>query len=75
MFSKEERQAKALQKNLKKTINRLIQTEERYGAMQALIDDGSDEAIYGLLRRFTIAADSKGGMVVDALVAAATAKG
>ncbi len=65
LFSKEERKKKALQRNLKKAIHKNIQTEDRYAAMQALLDDGSDEAIYGLLKRFTIKADSKGGLVVD----------
>ena len=65
LFSKEERQKKVFEKNLKLVVDKNKQNDERYRAMQYLKDLGSDEAIYGILRRFTIVAAGKGGTVVD----------
>ncbi len=50
LFSKE----RALQKTIEKGINKLAQQPDRMGALQALSDDGSDEAIYGLCKRFGV---------------------
>jgi hypothetical protein len=65
IFSKEARRAKAFKKNLKQAINNKIQSEERFQAMIELAKNGSEDAIYGLLKRFTVVAESKGGIVVD----------
>jgi hypothetical protein len=65
MFSKEERNQRSFEKSLKAVLNPRIQTEERFGALYNLRKNGSDQAIYGLLKRFTITATSKGGSVVD----------
>ncbi|MBN2723083.1 MAG: hypothetical protein JXR95_03320 [Deltaproteobacteria bacterium] len=65
LFNKEERAARSLEKNLKVSVNKRLQPEERFNALIALRNNGSPEAIYGLLRRFTIIAEGKGGIVVD----------
>ena len=49
LFSKEAK----LQRLIKKAGNQLSQSPERHGAMEALLNEGSDEALYHLLRRFT----------------------
>lgn len=51
LFSKE----RALQRTIKKATSKLAPTEERWAAMEKLRDDGSDEALYNLLRRFSFA--------------------
>ncbi len=61
-FDKEKRSAKKVETNLKKLINPYRQTEERLQCAEALAADGREEAIYGLLRRFTIRASNQ---VVD----------
>ncbi len=48
-FSKE----RAFQRTIKKATNQLAQSEERWAAMEKLRDEGSDEAFFHLLRRFT----------------------
>ncbi|MGM0596233.1 MAG: hypothetical protein ACQES9_04270 [Myxococcota bacterium] len=65
LFNKEERHQRAFAKNLRKTLNKNSQPDERQAAMHYLRNDGSPEAIYGLLKRFTITAQGKGGAVVD----------
>lgn len=49
LFSKEAK----LQRLIKKAGNQLSQSPERHSAMEGLLNDGSDEALYHLLRRFT----------------------
>jgi HEAT repeat protein len=49
LFSKEAK----LQRLIKKAANQLSQSPERHSAMEGLLNDGSDEALYHLLRRFT----------------------
>lgn len=49
LFSKEAK----LQRLIKKAGNQLSQSPERVGAMEGLLNDGSEEALYHLLRRFT----------------------
>jgi HEAT repeat protein len=49
LFSKERK----LQRLIKKASNQLAQSPERHAAMDKLREDGSDEALYHLLRRFT----------------------
>ncbi|GAB4518452.1 MAG: hypothetical protein Tsb0020_37060 [Haliangiales bacterium] len=49
LFSKE----RALQRTIKKATNKMSQSPERWGAMEKLRDDGSDEALFYLLKRFS----------------------
>lgn len=48
-FSKE----RALQRTIKKATNKLAQSADRWAAMEKLRDDGSDEALFALLQRFS----------------------
>jgi hypothetical protein len=52
IFSKEKREKRARAGNIQRAINKYSQSGDRYRAMEALATEGSDEAIYGLLRRF-----------------------
>ena len=51
-FSKDGRDQRAREKNTARAINKYMQSPDRMKALQALRDDGSDEALYGLMRRF-----------------------
>ena len=53
LFTKEGRKQRALQKNCAKAANKKIKPDDRRPALHDLLVDGSDEAIEGLLRRFT----------------------
>jgi hypothetical protein len=52
IFSKEKREVRARAGNIQRAINKYSQSGDRYKAMEALATEGSDEALYGLLRRF-----------------------
>jgi hypothetical protein len=52
IFSKEKREERARAGNIQRTVNKYLQSGDRYRAMEALAVEGSDEALYGLLRRF-----------------------
>ena len=52
LFSKDSRDLRAREKNVSRAINKYAQSPDRMKALQALVDDGSPEALYGLLRRF-----------------------
>ncbi len=52
IFSKEKREERARAGNIQRTMNKYSQTGDRYKAMEALAIEGSDEALYGLMRRF-----------------------
>jgi hypothetical protein len=52
IFSKERREERARAGNIQRTINKYSQSGDRYKAMEALASEGSEEATYGLLRRF-----------------------
>ena len=52
LFSKDGRQQRARDKNISRAVNKYSQSPDRMKALQSLRDDGSPEAIYGLLRRF-----------------------
>ena len=56
-FTKDGRKSKALQKKISTVANRRAADEDRYIAYEALAEDGSDEAVYGLLLRFTYVKD------------------
>src|SRR6476619_1657354 len=51
-FSKDGRDKRALQKNAARAINKYAQSPDRMKAMQGLRDDGSDDALYALMKRF-----------------------
>ena len=51
-FSKDGRDARAREKNAARAINKYAQSPDRMKALQALRDDGTDEALYALMRRF-----------------------
>lgn len=50
LFSKE----KALQRTIEKATNKLAQQQDRWGALEKLKEDGTEEALVGLCRRFSI---------------------
>lgn len=50
LFSKE----RSLQKTIEKATNKLSQQPDRWGALEKLRDDASDEALFGLCKRFSI---------------------
>jgi len=52
IFSKEKREERARAGNIQRTVNKYAQSGDRYRAMEALATEGSDEALYGLCRRF-----------------------
>ena len=52
LFSKDGRQSRARERNIKSAVGKYKQSPDRLKALQALRDDGSSEALYGLLRRF-----------------------
>lgn len=52
LLSKEGRAKSTLERSLKRTNDRFIQSPERFAAMEKLREHGSEEAIYGLVRRF-----------------------
>lgn len=54
LFSSTGRQKSRLDKLIKTTTNPYTQTAERYSAMEQLLADGSEAALIGLFRRFTI---------------------
>jgi hypothetical protein len=74
IFSKEKREARARAGNIQRTINKYSQSGDRYRAMEALAIEGSDEALYGLVRRFgmmydkTIEDEQEKEWVFDTLV-------
>src|SRR3954467_10405151 len=51
-FSKDGRDQRSREKNASRAVNKYAQSPDRMKALQALRDDGSPEAIYGMLRRF-----------------------
>lgn len=51
-LSKEGREKRSLERNVGRAVNKYAQSPDRYKSMQALIEEGSPEAIYGVLRRF-----------------------
>jgi hypothetical protein len=51
-LNKDGRSERVREKNIKRAVNKYSQSPDRMKALQALRDDGSPEALYGLLRRF-----------------------
>lgn len=70
LFSKE----KALQKTIEKATNKLSQQVDRWGALEKLKEDGTEEALLGLCKRFGITSmkgvedEQEKNWVVDTLV-------
>jgi hypothetical protein len=52
IFSKAKREERARAGNIQRAINKYSQSGDRYRAMEALATEGSEESLYGLLRRF-----------------------
>jgi hypothetical protein len=52
LFSKQHRVQRARASAIKKAVSKFDQSVDRFKALQALRDDGSEEALYGLMRRF-----------------------
>jgi hypothetical protein len=51
-LSKQARAERSRAGNIKGALNKFSQSADRFKCLQALRNDGSDEALYGLLRRF-----------------------
>jgi hypothetical protein len=51
-FTKEGREQRARRRNIGRAVNKYAQSPDRLKALQALRDDGSPEALHGLMRRF-----------------------
>lgn len=70
LFSKE----KSLQKTIEKATNKLAQQVDRWGSLEQLKKDGSEEALFGLCKRFGITSskavedEQEKNWVVEALV-------
>ncbi len=70
LFSKE----RALQRTIDKATNKLAQQPDRWGALERLREDGSEEALYGLCKRFAVTSlkgvedEQEKAWVVDVLV-------
>ena len=75
LFSKE----KALQRTIEKATNKLAQQQDRWGALEKLKEDGTEDALVGLCRRFSITStkgvedEAEKTWVVDTLVGKAEA--
>jgi hypothetical protein len=71
LFSKE----KALQRVVDKATNKLAQQPDRWGALERLRDDGTEAALYGMCKRWSITSlkgvedEQEKNWVVDTLVA------
>ncbi len=58
LFSKE----KSLQRTIEKATNKLAQQADRWAALEKLREDGSDDALFGLFKRFAV---TSGNQVED----------
>jgi hypothetical protein len=57
LFSKEGRAKGALARNIARVSNKYAQSPDRFAAMEKLRADGSEEALYGLCKRFSFKYD------------------
>src|SRR5690606_1045176 len=70
LFSKE----RSLQKTISKATNKLAQQPDRWAALEKLRDDGSEDALFGLCKRFSVTSmkgvedEQEKNWVVDVLV-------
>lgn len=75
LFSKD----RSLRRTIDKATNKLAQQQDRFAALEKLRDDGGDEAIFGLCKRFGITSmkgvedEQEKNWVVDVLVKRGTA--
>ncbi len=75
LLSKEGRVKSALRRNLARVLAKHAQSPDRFAAMEKLRQDGSEEALYGLAKRFsyvydkTIEDEQEKDFVCDALIA------
>src|SRR5256714_10965400 len=51
-FSKDGRDQRSREKNAARAINKYAQSPDRMKALQSLRDDGTTDALYGMMRRF-----------------------
>lgn len=58
LFDKDKRQQRSLERAIARLTNPYMQSPERMRGADALLEIGSEEAIYGLLKRFTIRASN-----------------
>lgn len=56
-LSKEQRERKSRERNIARATDKYKQSPDRLRALEALAADGSEEALYGLLRRFALTYD------------------
>jgi HEAT repeat protein len=54
LFPRGSREERALKKNKQRAVDKHAQSADRWKAMEALRDDGSPDAVLGLLRRFSL---------------------
>src|SRR5438045_9789989 len=70
LFSKE----RSLQRTIEKATNKLAQQPDRWGALEKLRDDGTEDALFGLCKRFGVTSqkgiedEQEKDWVVDVLV-------
>jgi hypothetical protein len=57
LFSKDKRDERARAKNIERANNKYAQSADRLKALEALAEDESVEALYGMLRRFALMYD------------------
>src|SRR5262245_2874638 len=57
LLSKEGRAKSALERAKKKVMNSFLQSPDRFAAMEKLRDIGTEEALYGLAKRFSFVYD------------------
>src|SRR5688500_2319870 len=57
LLSKDKRDERARANNIKKALDKFAQSGDRMRALEALADDGCEEALYALLRRFGVKYD------------------
>ena len=55
LFSKE----KSLQRTIERATNKLAQQADRWGALEKLREDGTDEALLGLCKRWSITSNNQ----------------
>lgn len=71
LFSKE----RSLKRTIDKATNRLAQSQDRWAAMEKLRENGGDEALFALCKRFSFSSDKliedqqEKGWVIDSLTA------
>ena len=70
LFSKE----RALQRTIEKATNKLAQQPDRWGALEKLREDGTEDALFGLCKRWSVTSlkgvedEQEKAWVVDVLI-------